>query len=144
MTFVHPLINDSIISIVENTPIGQILAHISISDQDSGFNGELSYRIEEGNEIIGIKRLDQRSFLLVIDHLIDREDENIKVEKLSLKISDHGKPERSIRLEYKIDILDLNDSPPRFNQSMKCHVDFDRSQNRSLGEDEEGEKIFFY
>src|ERR1044072_7297438 len=47
VTFVNPLINNSIISISENTPIGQILAHISISDQDSGLNGEMSYKIEK-------------------------------------------------------------------------------------------------
>ncbi|CAF4200776.1 unnamed protein product, partial [Rotaria magnacalcarata] len=54
ITFVNPLINNSIISIIENTPIGDILAHISISDRDSGLNGELSYRIEQGEDLIGI------------------------------------------------------------------------------------------
>ena len=132
VTFVQTLWNDSIISIVENTPIGQILAHISISDQDSGLNGEMSYQIEEGNEIIGIKILDERSFLLIVNHSIDREDENMKVERLVLVISDHGKPSKSLRLEYQIDILDLNDSPPKFDPSMKCHLRVNASQNRSF------------
>ncbi len=131
VTFVNPFINNSIISIVENTPIGQILAHISIFDQDSGLNGEMSYRIEEGNEIIGIKILDERSFLLVINQLIDREDENMKIEKFILIIYDHGKPEKSIRLEYRINIIDLNDSPPKFNQSIRCNFDLDYTKNRS-------------
>jgi len=132
VTFVNPLLNNSIISILENTPIGQILAHISISDQDSGLNGEMSYRIEQGHEIIGIKILDRRSFLLVINHLIDREDKSIKIENLSLIIFDHGKPEKSIELNYQIHIIDLNDSPPKFNQSIKCNLDLNHLQNRSL------------
>lgn len=133
VTFVHSLINNSIISIVENTPIGQILAHVSISDQDDGLNGQMSYRIEEGQEIIGIKQIDEKSFLLIINQLIDREDEKImNIKKFILIIFDHGKPSKSIRLEYKIHIIDLNDSPPRFNQSIKCHLDLDSTQNRSL------------
>jgi hypothetical protein len=132
VTFVQPLLNNSIISIRENTPIGQILAHISISDQDSGYNGEMTYRIEQGNEIIGMKILDEKSFLLIINRLIDREDENINVKKLILVITDLGKPSKSTQLEYQIDILDVNDSPPRFNSSRKCNLHLNSSQNRSL------------
>ena len=134
VTFVQTLINNTIIPILENTPVGQILAHISISDQDSGVNGQMSYRIEEGKEIIGIKVLDEKSFLLVINHLIDREDENFNAEKLVLIITDHGKPERSIRLEYKIEIIDVNDSPPIFNPAMKCREDLNDLKNRSINE----------
>jgi hypothetical protein len=132
VTFVNPLINNSIISISENTPIGQIVAHISIFDQDSGLNGEMSYKIEQGDEIIGIKILDKNSFLLIINHLIDREDENMKTNKLVLVIADHGKPSKSIRLEYQINILDLNDSPPKFSQSTKCYLDLNRSLDKPL------------
>ncbi len=60
----------------ENSLARFVTIDISISDQDSGLNGEMSYRIEQGHEIIVIKILDQRSFLLVINHLIDREDKN--------------------------------------------------------------------
>jgi hypothetical protein len=134
VTFVKPLLNNSIISILENTPIGQILAHISISDQDSGLNGEMTCRIEQGNEIIGMKILDERSFLLVINRLIDREDENMNVKKLILVISDLGKPSKSIQLEYQINIIDVNDSPPRFNRSKKCNLHLDSSKNRSFDE----------
>ncbi|CAF1149125.1 unnamed protein product [Adineta steineri] len=132
VTFVYPILNNSIISIPENIPIGQILAHISISDQDSGLNSEMSYKIEEGNDIIGIKILDQKSFLLIINHLIDREDENIKSNKFILIISDNGKPSKSIRLEYQINIIDLNDSPPKFNQSLKCNLHLNISINQTL------------
>jgi hypothetical protein len=75
--------------------------------------------------------LDERSFLLVINQLIDREDENMKIEKFILIIYDHGKPEKSIRLEYRINIIDLNDSPPKFNQSIRCNFDLDYTKNRS-------------
>lgn len=133
ITFVNPLINNSIMSIVENTPIGEILAHISISDQDSGLNGEMSYKIEQGEDLIGIKALDQKSYLLITNCLIDREDGNIKSDKFILIIYDHGKPSKSIRLEYQISIIDLNDSPPTFSPSMKCNLNLNLSKNRSLG-----------
>ncbi|CAF2144956.1 unnamed protein product [Rotaria magnacalcarata] len=132
ITFVNPLINNSIISIIENTPIGDILAHISISDRDSGLNGELSYRIEQGEDLIGIKVLDEKSFLLIVNCLIDREDENLKFNKFILIISDRGKPSKSIRLEYQINIIDLNDSPPEFNSLINCNLDLNLLKNRSL------------
>ncbi|CAF4614053.1 unnamed protein product [Rotaria socialis] len=132
ITFVNPLKNNSIISIIENTPIGDILAHISISDRDSGLNGELSYRIEQGDDLIGIKILDEKSFLLIVNCWIDREDENLKFNKFILIISDHGKPSKSIRLEYQINIIDLNDSPPKFNSLINCNLDLNLLKNRSL------------
>ena len=126
LTFVQNLINDSIITIRENTPVGQMLAHVSISDQDSGLNGEMSYKIEQGFDLIGIRTIDQKSFLLIIEKLIDREtfDYN-RTTKLILNIYDHGIPSKNLQLEYEILILDENDSPPVFNQSMNCHIQLD-------------------
>ncbi|UJR38305.1 hypothetical protein I4U23_030975 [Adineta vaga] len=132
ITFVQPLINDSIIAIHENAPIGQILAHVSISDQDSGLNGELSYRIEEGNDLIGIRTIDQKSFLLITESSVDREDSRIYSQNFILIIYDHGQPSKEVRLEYKIVIIDENDSPPIFNQSINCNVQINPSENQSL------------
>jgi hypothetical protein len=132
ITFVYPYLNNSIISIPENSPIGQMLAHISISDQDSDMNSEISYRIEQGDDLIEIKIHDQRSFSLVIKRLIDRESDEKRSDKLVIILSDHGIPSKSIRLEYQINIIDINDSPPIFNQSINCNLHFNRSQNRSL------------
>ena len=134
LTFVQPLINNSIISIRENTPIGQILAHVSISDQDSGLNGEMSYRIERGNHFIGIRTIDQKSFLLIVEKSIDRENLNLNDnEQFLLIISDHGTPSKELRLEYEIFILDENDSPPLFNQSIQCNIQINSPENQSLG-----------
>jgi hypothetical protein len=136
LTFVQPLINDSIISIHENTPVGQILAYVSVADQDSGVNGEMSYRVEQGNELIGIKTIDQKSFLLVIKRLIDREDTHFQIDKFVLIIYDHGKPSKTLRLEYKIIIIDENDSPPVFNQSLNCNIQINHSLNQSFDDNQ--------
>lgn len=133
MTFVDPLLNDSIISMAENTPVGHILAHISVSDEDAESNGELAYSIEQGDDMLGIQLLDQRSLLLVVNHPIDREDQNTQSNRFILIIADHGKPPKSIRLEYQIQIIDINDSPPRFDQSRACQLHLNTSRNRSLG-----------
>ena len=130
VTFVQPLFNESIISLVENLPIGQILAHISISDRDSGLNGQVKCEIVQGNEFIGMKNLDDRAFLLIINHPIDREDEDTQEKKLILFIHDYGNPSKFIQLEYPIEIVDINDSTPRF--SSECHRDFHPGENRSI------------
>ena len=133
ITFVESLINDSKIYLKENLPVGQILAHVSISDRDSGLNGQMTYRIERGNDLIGIKTIDQRSFLLVIERLIDRENLPLNIDRFVLIISDHGNPPQILRLEYQIFILDENDSPPIFNQSFKCRLEMKISNNQSFG-----------
>ncbi|CAF1348121.1 unnamed protein product [Adineta steineri] len=132
ITFVESLINETIIPLHENTPIGQMLAHVSISDQDSGLNGEMSYRIEQGNDLIGIRPIDQKSFLLVTQNSIDREDQKLHSDKFILIIYDHGQPSKSLRLEYKILIIDENDSPPIFNQSLNCNIQLNPSDNQSM------------
>ncbi|CAF1602934.1 unnamed protein product [Adineta ricciae] len=132
VTFVQSLINDSIIPIHENIPVGQILAHVSISDQDSGLNGEMSYRIDEGNDLVGIRTIDQKSFLLITESSVDREDNRVYSEKFILIIYDHGQPSKELRLEYKLMIIDENDSPPVFNQSISCNIQINPSQNQSL------------
>ena len=131
ITFVESVANDSKIFLRENSPIGQILGHVSISDQDSGLNGQLTYRIEQNNDLIGIKTLDQRSFLLVVKRLIDREEIPFDFDRFALIISDLGEPTQSLRLEYQIYILDENDSPPIFDRSIDCNVQIDLKLNKT-------------
>ena len=84
--------------------------------------------------LIGIRTIDQKSFLLVIEHLIDRENFDInQTDKFILIVYDHGKPSKQLRLEYKIIILDENDSPPLFNQTINCNIQINHSDNQSLG-----------
>ena len=133
VTFLNPFFSDSIISIDENTPVGQILAHISISDQDSGSNGDMSYRIDQGGDLIGLKVLDKRSFLLMVNRLIDREENLTRSDRFRLIVSDLGQPPRSIHLEYPVNITDVNDSPPLFDPAFNCSLRVNASQNRSSG-----------
>ena len=133
VTFLNPFFSDSIISIDENTPVGQILAHISISDQDSGSNGDMSYRIEQGDDLISLKVLDKRSFLLMVNRLIDREENLTRSNRFRLIVSDLGQPPRSIHLEYPVNITDVNDSPPLFDPAFNCSLRVNASQNRSAG-----------
>ena len=133
ITFVEPLINQSRIILRENLPIGQILAHVSISDGDSGLNGQMTYHIERGNRFIGTKTMDQRSFLLVIENIIDRESLHSNIDPFVLIVSDHGNPRQTLRLEYEIFILDENDSPPVFNETIQCNIAIKSSNNQSIG-----------
>lgn len=133
VTFVESIANDSQVYLRENTPVGQILAHVSISDQDSGSNGQMTYRIEQENGLIGIKSIDQRSFLLVVDRLIDREEIPFETDQFTLVITDHGEPAQVLRLTYSIYLVDENDSPPIFDQSINCNVQIEFKVNQSLG-----------
>jgi hypothetical protein len=93
----------------------------------------MSYRIEQGNDLIGIRTIDQKSFLLIIERLIDRENKTRYSDKFILTIYDHGQPSKQLRLEYNIMIVDENDSPPIFNQSINCNIQIDPLDNQSTG-----------
>lgn len=134
VTFLHPFLNQSTIMIEENSPQGQMLAHISISDQDSGVNGEISCQIEEGERFISVKQLEQRSFLLIVQNSIDREKNADEKHRFVLKIFDHGQPSRSTRLEYFIEVLDVNDNQPEFDEKFSCHRQLMVSTNQSIGQ----------
>ena len=76
----------------------------------------------------------QKSFLLIIEKLIDRENFDFnQTDKFILNIYDHGNPSKNLRLEYQILIIDENDSPPLFNQSFNCNIQINLLQNQSLG-----------
>lgn len=101
-------------SVMEDEPVGFNVIHIIATDGDSGENGRVGYQLESGNEG-GRFSLDSVTGLLTIAHSLDHEHE--RDYQLVILASDHGTTPRKARQTLTVTVIDVNDQPPRFEQS---------------------------
>ncbi|KAG5263738.1 hypothetical protein AALO_G00268040 [Alosa alosa] len=104
----------STIDVRENTQINTTVLHIKATDNDTGFNGELVYAIPNGNEN-GCFAVDIHSGELRLICPLDRETKEFYI--LNITVYDLGTPQNSVWKFLAVNILDVNDNPPLFEQS---------------------------
>ncbi|CAL4076593.1 unnamed protein product, partial [Meganyctiphanes norvegica] len=101
------------ISVPENAILNDAIYATHATDYDSDDNGIVSYRLVEnpGNMFI----IDQKQGILMLSQPLDYES----VQKYTLVISatDKGRPPLSSNLTINLEVQDVNDNPPVFNQS---------------------------
>lgn len=97
----------------ENISIGTELIQVTAVDIDQGHNGLVEYAIVGGNvnNTFGIHPVD--GTVRVIKPL-DRE--SLKSYQLDIKAFDLGKPQQDNVTVFYVDVIDVNDNPPRFQQ----------------------------
>uniref|UniRef100_A0A8C4T505 FAT atypical cadherin 2 n=1 Tax=Erpetoichthys calabaricus TaxID=27687 RepID=A0A8C4T505_ERPCA len=103
----------SSIDIKENTPINSTVLHIVAHDEDTGFNGKLVYVISDGNEDGCFLINMETGELKVFSHL-DRETKGFYI--LNITVYDLGTPQKASWKFLAINIIDVNDNEPKFEQ----------------------------
>ena len=99
------------LSIVENTKVNSKIFWLRATDEDTGDNGRIEYRITQGdNSTFGIFP-DGHLFLKMA---LDREEQDYF--SLGVTASDHGEPQRSSTTTMTIHISDKNDNAPKFSE----------------------------
>ncbi|XP_063046252.1 protocadherin Fat 2 isoform X2 [Engraulis encrasicolus] len=101
------------IDVKEDTPINTTVLHIKAHDEDTGFNGKLIYAITNGNEN-GCFAMDIFSGEICLICSLDRESKEFYI--LNITAYDLGTPQNSVWKFLAVNVLDVNDSPPRFQQ----------------------------
>uniref|UniRef100_A0A3Q4MGQ4 Si:ch73-379j16.2 n=1 Tax=Neolamprologus brichardi TaxID=32507 RepID=A0A3Q4MGQ4_NEOBR len=116
-------------TVTEDSKPGKVISLISVTDKDSGVNGKIISRITQGipfdlkpsykentYSIVTIKDRGKEGKIpiLVLLKTLDRETK--KIHKLLLSAIDGGKPSKSGTAEIFIDVLDVNDNMPVFNE----------------------------
>ncbi|XP_023791923.1 protocadherin alpha-10-like [Cyanistes caeruleus] len=89
------------------------------SDADIGANAQLTYTLSPSEHFsLDLQKTeeDDESLFLVLRKPLDRE--TIPVHRLVLTASDGGRPSLTGTMELLISVLDANDNPPQFNQSV--------------------------
>uniref|UniRef100_A0A8C6X5I0 Cadherin domain-containing protein n=1 Tax=Naja naja TaxID=35670 RepID=A0A8C6X5I0_NAJNA len=112
-------VREQILSIAELITSGIRFALERASDADIGTNALLTYKLSPNNHFSldsGNTEDDSKSVVLVLKVPLDREES--PVHHLVLTATDGGEPKLTGTVQLVINVLDVNDNPPVFNQSV--------------------------
>uniref|UniRef100_A0A8B9ZHD8 Cadherin domain-containing protein n=1 Tax=Anas platyrhynchos TaxID=8839 RepID=A0A8B9ZHD8_ANAPL len=107
------------LSLSENSPPGSRFPLEGASDADIGANAQLSYTLSPSEHFaLDMKSSDEnmKSLFLVLTKGLDRE--SLAEHRLVLTAIDGGRPSLTGTVELLVSVLDANDNPPEFNQSV--------------------------
>ena len=100
-------------SVYENISVGTDLVKIEAKDDDIGWNAQISYEIESGNDD-GMFGMDKSTGQISLQKELDRE----KVDNYKLRCRAYDNPGKTSVQYVTVDILvkDVNDEPPEFQK----------------------------
>ncbi|XP_048589348.1 protocadherin Fat 4 isoform X1 [Nematostella vectensis] len=101
--------------VTENAAIGTQVARVSVSDADSGKNGEVNVTLEGGDGYFSMKFdvLNDES-IIAVGQSLDRETHDHFF--LKAVCIDKGDPPRTTEKSFRINVGDVNDCAPKFDQ----------------------------
>jgi len=107
-----------LVSIPENIDIGSKVLRVFAEDLDSGKNGEVTYEIDSDDLLVKQKfDIDSTTGWITTKGALDREDKESFV--FEVRATDNGEEGKlSTKTTVRAVILDVNDSPPKFSQSV--------------------------
>lgn len=98
--------------VAENSVLGSFVAHLAVSDKDSGENGRFECHLNDTH--FKIKEEYSSEYQIVTAAAVDRED--VSSYSLTLTCVDFGEePQESVRL-LRVLVTDVNDNDPVFSQ----------------------------
>ncbi|XP_054105873.1 protocadherin beta-16-like [Callithrix jacchus] len=108
---------EMVLKILENSPLGTEFPLYHAVDMDIGSNNVQNYKISPSSyfRVLTRERNDGRKYPeLVLDKELDREEEHQL--RLTLTALDGGSPPRSGTTQVRIEVVDINDNAPEFEQ----------------------------
>ncbi|XP_060109592.1 protocadherin alpha-5-like isoform X7 [Heteronotia binoei] len=112
-------VHEQILAIAESRVAGSHFLLAGASDADTDANALITYKLSMNDYFVldsGSEEDQSRSPVLVLKAPLDRE--KAPLHHLLLTASDGGKPQLSGTVQLVINVLDANDNPPVFNQSV--------------------------
>ncbi|XP_069388159.1 protocadherin Fat 2 [Paralichthys olivaceus] len=103
----------SSIDLIEDHPLNSSIVQFKATDSDTGFNSKLVYSISSGNED-GCFSIDTFSGDLGLVCPLDRESKEFYI--LNITVYDLGTPQTSAWKFIAVNVMDINDNPPVFDQ----------------------------
>ena len=120
-------------SLTENSDIGTPVEQVSASDLDSGSNSQITYFIDPNDIATTLFNIDERTGWISTGGEINREENDFI--RFSVLARDAGGPSLTGTTIVQIEVLDVNDNPPAFLQSLY--------QGTVLEDDQPGTSILF-
>ncbi|XP_062250260.1 protocadherin alpha-8-like [Platichthys flesus] len=115
-------------TVSEDSKPGTVISLISVTDKDSGVNGKVILRINDGVPFELKPSYKENIYSVVTKALLDREQG--PQYEIIIKANDCGEPPLSTFRTLNIQISDVNDNSPHFNQSP---LQFYLSENNVAG-----------
>ncbi|XP_034739835.1 protocadherin Fat 2 isoform X1 [Etheostoma cragini] len=103
----------SSIDLMEDHPVNSTIVQFKATDRDTGFNSKLVFAISSGNED-GCFAIDIFSGDLQLVCPLDRENKEFYI--LNITVYDLGTPQTSAWKFLAVNVMDVNDNPPVFDQ----------------------------
>ena len=100
----------------EGANVGNVVAIVSVTDHDTGANGDTTLTVVQGNEE-GHFTLDTSTGINMIRVAGQLDRERVSKYNLTLRAVDHGEPQRSSTAFLIIRVNDINDHMPVFQES---------------------------
>ncbi|KAA0722319.1 Protocadherin-23 Cadherin-27 [Triplophysa tibetana] len=94
---------------------GEYVARIAVSDPDLGEVKKLNVLLQGGNLMFTLKPIDDFLYVLCVDGELDREVKDLY--ELTVIASDFGLPPLRTETTFQVQITDVNDNPPVFEQN---------------------------
>lgn len=100
------------VSLLENSPIGTVVAKLNATDADSGTNGEISYLFSKytPERILEVFSVDTKTGELQVIGEVDYEQASVY--DITVQARDGGTPAMEGSCHIKVEILDVNDNTP--------------------------------
>ncbi|XP_017559225.2 protocadherin alpha-2-like [Pygocentrus nattereri] len=95
----------------EDSTLGTVVALVTVSDKDSGKNGEAKAHVSDSVPF-KLKPSYKNYYSLVVDGPLDRE--RTSQYNITITAADEGTPPLSSTSAIIVDVSDVNDNPPRF------------------------------
>ncbi|XP_073077941.1 protocadherin alpha-10 isoform X5 [Manis javanica] len=100
-------------SVLEDAPLGTVIALISVSDHDSGANGKVTCS-RSPHVPFKLVSTFKNYYSLVLDSALDRE--SVETYELLVTARDGGSPPLSATASVSVQVADVNDNAPAFAQ----------------------------
>ncbi|XP_075397806.1 protocadherin alpha-12 isoform X8 [Tenrec ecaudatus] len=98
----------------EDAQVGTVIALISVSDRDSGANGQVTCSLTP-NAPFKLVSTFKNYYSLVLDSALDRE--SVAAYELEVTARDGGSPPLSATVRVSVEVADVNDNAPTFAQA---------------------------
>ncbi|XP_062870185.1 protocadherin-16-like [Trichomycterus rosablanca] len=100
--------------ISEGAQPGQYVARISVTDPDYGEYSNVNVSLEGGDGKFALTTKDSIIYLICVDKILDREERDSY--ELRVMATDSGTPPLQAESSFTIQVTDVNDNPPLFDQ----------------------------
>ncbi|XP_077397746.1 protocadherin-16-like [Festucalex cinctus] len=106
--------------ISEGAQPGQYVARISVTDPDYGEYANVNVSLEGGDGKFGLTTKDNIIYLICVDQILDREERDVY--DMRVMATDSGTPPLRAESSFTIEVTDINDNPPLFDQTVYRQV----------------------